>query len=25
LRGHKMSDAIAIMGSIDIILGCVDR
>jgi NADH-quinone oxidoreductase subunit D len=25
LRGHKMSDAVAIMGSIDIILGCVDR
>jgi NADH-quinone oxidoreductase subunit D len=25
LRGHKMSDAVAILGSIDIILGCVDR
>lgn len=25
LRGHRMSDAIAIIGSIDIILGCVDR
>jgi NADH-quinone oxidoreductase subunit D len=25
LRGHKLSDVIAIMGSIDIILGCVDR
>jgi NADH-quinone oxidoreductase subunit D len=25
LRGHKISDVIAIMGSIDIILGCVDR
>jgi NADH-quinone oxidoreductase subunit D len=25
LRGHKMSDAIAILGSIDIVLGCVDR
>ena len=25
LRGHRMSDAIAILGSIDIILGCVDR
>ncbi|HTK05826.1 MAG TPA: NADH-quinone oxidoreductase subunit D [Ktedonobacteraceae bacterium] len=25
LRGHKMSDAIAIMGSIDIVLGEVDR
>jgi NADH-quinone oxidoreductase subunit D len=25
LRGHKMSDAVAIMGSIDIVLGCVDR
>ena len=25
LRGHKVSDVIAIMGSIDIILGCVDR
>lgn len=25
LRGHKMSDAIAIMGSTDIVLGCVDR
>ena len=25
LRGHKMSDAVAIIGSIDIILGCVDR
>ncbi len=25
LRGHRISDAIAILGSIDIILGCVDR
>ena len=25
LRGNKISDAIAILGSIDIILGCVDR
>lgn len=25
LRGHRMSDAVAIIGSIDIILGCVDR
>jgi len=25
LRGHKMSDAVAIMGSIDIVLGEVDR
>lgn len=25
LRGYRMSDAIAIIGSIDIILGCVDR
>ncbi|MFL5701659.1 MAG: NADH-quinone oxidoreductase subunit D [Ktedonobacteraceae bacterium] len=25
LRGHKMSDAVAIIGSTDIILGCVDR
>lgn len=25
LPGHKMSDAVAIIGSIDIILGCVDR
>ena len=25
LRGHRMSDAVAILGSIDIILGCVDR
>jgi len=25
LRGHRISDAIAIIGSIDIILGCVDR
>lgn len=25
LRGHKMGDAVAILGSIDIILGCVDR
>jgi NADH-quinone oxidoreductase subunit D len=25
LRGYKMSDAVAIIGSIDIILGCVDR
>ncbi len=25
LRGHKLGDAIAILGSIDIILGCVDR
>ncbi|HLI05032.1 MAG TPA: NADH-quinone oxidoreductase subunit D [Ktedonobacteraceae bacterium] len=25
LRGHKMSDAVAIIGSIDIVLGCVDR
>ncbi len=25
LRGHKVSDAIAILGSTDIILGCVDR
>lgn len=25
LRGHKISDAVAIIGSIDIVLGCVDR
>jgi NADH-quinone oxidoreductase subunit D len=25
LRGHKMSDAVAIIGSTDIVLGCVDR
>ena len=25
LRGHKMSDVVAIMGSLDIVLGCVDR
>lgn len=25
LRGHRISDAIAIIGSIDIVLGCVDR
>ncbi|GLV56781.1 hypothetical protein KDH_36200 [Dictyobacter sp. S3.2.2.5] len=25
LRGHRMSDAVAILGSIGIILGCVDR
>jgi NADH-quinone oxidoreductase subunit D len=25
LRGHKMSDVVAILGSIDIILGDVDR
>jgi len=25
LRGHRMSDAVAIIGSTDIILGCVDR
>jgi NADH-quinone oxidoreductase subunit D len=25
LRGHKMSDAVAILGSFDIVLGCVDR
>lgn len=25
LRGHRISDAIAILGSIDIVLGCVDR
>lgn len=25
LRGHKMSDAVAIIGSIDLVLGCVDR
>ena len=25
LRGHKISDVIAIIGSIDIMLGCVDR
>ncbi len=25
LRGHKMSDAVAIIGSLDIVLGCVDR
>jgi NADH-quinone oxidoreductase subunit D len=25
LRGHKLSDAIAILGSTDIVLGCVDR
>jgi NADH-quinone oxidoreductase subunit D len=25
LRGHRMSDAIAIIGSTDIVLGCVDR
>lgn len=25
LRGHKMSDAVAIIGSTDVILGCVDR
>ncbi len=24
LRGHKMSDAVAIIGSTDIVLGCVD-
>nr|BBH86566.1 NADH-quinone oxidoreductase subunit D [Thermosporothrix sp. COM3] len=25
LRGHKISDAIAIIGSTDVVLGCVDR
>jgi len=25
LRGHKLSDAVAILGSTDIVLGCVDR
>lgn len=25
LRGHRMSDAVAIIGSFDLILGCVDR
>ena len=25
LRGYKMSDAVAIIGSFDIVLGCVDR
>jgi NADH-quinone oxidoreductase subunit D len=25
LRGHKMSDAVAIVGSFDLVLGCVDR
>jgi NADH-quinone oxidoreductase subunit D len=25
LTGYRVSDAIAIIGSIDIILGCVDR
>ncbi len=25
LRGHKMGDAVAIIGSTDIVLGCVDR
>jgi NADH-quinone oxidoreductase subunit D len=25
LRGHKMSDVIAIMGSLDLVLGEVDR
>jgi NADH-quinone oxidoreductase subunit D len=25
LRGHKMGDAVAIIGSFDIVLGCVDR
>jgi NADH-quinone oxidoreductase subunit D len=25
LRGYKMSDAVAILGSFDIVLGCVDR
>ncbi|GHO70852.1 NAD(P)H-quinone oxidoreductase subunit H 1 [Ktedonobacter sp. SOSP1-52] len=25
IRGHNMSDAVAIIGSIDIVLGCVDR
>ncbi|HZR44359.1 MAG TPA: NADH-quinone oxidoreductase subunit D [Ktedonobacteraceae bacterium] len=25
LRGHRMSDAVAIIGSTDIVLGCVDR
>lgn len=25
LRGHKMSDAVAIIGSTDVVLGCVDR
>src|SRR5947209_5446828 len=25
LRGHRMSDAVAIIGSFDIVLGCVDR
>jgi NADH-quinone oxidoreductase subunit D len=25
LRGHKMGDAVAILGSTDIVLGCVDR
>ena len=25
LRGHKMADAVAIIGSTDIVLGCVDR
>jgi NADH-quinone oxidoreductase subunit D len=25
MRGHKMSDAVAIVGSFDLVLGCVDR
>lgn len=25
LRGHKMGDAVAIIGSFDLVLGCVDR
>jgi NADH-quinone oxidoreductase subunit D len=25
MRGHKMSDAVAIIGSTDVVLGCVDR
>ncbi len=25
LRGHKMSDAVAVIGSFDLVLGCVDR
>ncbi|HZU67264.1 MAG TPA: hypothetical protein VFA09_08300 [Ktedonobacteraceae bacterium] len=25
LRGHKMSDAVAIIGSTDVVMGCVDR
>jgi NADH:ubiquinone oxidoreductase subunit D len=25
LRGYRMSDVIAILGSFDLVLGCVDR